>query len=67
MLQRVAACCNVLKRIGYMWDINWECQWYSCGHMNEESLDVIVGYIRYGVALVSRIDKMIGRFCKRAL
>jgi len=47
--------------------------WY--GHSKESAwgcvlcliLSVLCAILRYGVALVSRIDKIIGLFCKRAL
>jgi len=51
VLQCVAACCSVLQRVA------------ACCSV----LFVLLTGNDYGVALVSRIDKIIGLFCKRAL
>ena len=65
----VAVCCSVLQVIAFPILDNSECVLYA----RDEQVESVcvrerVGKGRmYGVATVSRIDKIIGLFCKRAL
>ena len=58
MLQCVAVCCSVLQCAAECYSVLQSVRLLSVG------VNVIV---YYGVALVSRIDKIIGLFCKRDL
>jgi len=69
VLQRVAACCGVLQREECCILQLFVCQYWSVTSVTRCLLRIFSGHrcLSYGVAMISRLLKIIGLFCKRAL